>query len=192
MEYRSNEYIRYNYWCECCGNEFTKGYECSPDYCHSCHQYGTFRFEEEKISVTAQYCPICKQYFDTSDYLNDIFGDDEKARWLANMVMHYRHSHVVSWDRNWGRNGYARTYLNVDYDEEKRKMNERAKRQILRKSKDYMISNGFTSEVVLKLENTEPKTIALYEKLLGNQKHKRNKFRVDYSNSFNQANMTEK
>jgi len=171
MEYKVFKNQKYTYWCDECGNEFTKNYQCEPDYCRDCHKYGTFHEEVDEIVEIHQFCPMCNHYFKTSEYLNDIFAKDEKARWLANMVTHHRHEHISSWDSTWGRNGYANRFLSdVDYDEEKRKVNERAKRQILRKSRDYMILNGFTVEDVLKLQNTETKTIELYQKLLGSKK----------------------
>ena len=48
------------------------------------------------------YCPICKHYFDGSEYLKTVFLDDEKTLWFANMVMHYRYTHITSWNKCWG------------------------------------------------------------------------------------------
>ena len=45
------------------------------------------------------YCPICEQRFDTSDYLSGVFKGNDRAMWLANMVMHYRHNHITSWNK---------------------------------------------------------------------------------------------
>ena len=116
-----------------------------------------------------QYCPICKKEFITSPYLNNIFNNGN-SRWLANMVMHYRHSHTA-WDKTWSRGYYYRqqswgNHKGYDYDKAKRIANERAKRQILRKCKDHMINMDFTVSDVEKLQGTEAKTIELYSKLL--------------------------
>ena len=114
------------------------------------------------------YCPICKHYFDGSEYLKTVFLDDEKALWFANMVMHYRHSHITSWNKCWGYGGrYYRSGWFGDYDEEKAKVNERAKRQILRKCKDYLKANGFTKDVLDKLQNTTEETREVAMKILG-------------------------
>jgi hypothetical protein len=170
LQLRSSIEKKTSYHCMCpiCGNEFTLNHYCRSDYCHSCQIYVSFIIEKEvtEITILEQNCPICNQYFKTSEYLNSIFKDDDKARWLANMVMHHRHDHITSWNSNWSRNGYARNHLNVDYEMEKRKVNERAKRQIVRKCKDYLIKNGFCAEDVLKLNGTELDTINLYKKYL--------------------------
>lgn len=165
---RTETNTSYHYFCPLCGNEFTLNYYCHPDHCHSCQMYVSFMIEKEvtEITIAEQYCPICNQYFNTSEYLNSNFKNDHKARWLANMVTHHRHEHITSWDNSWSRNGYARNYLNVDYTKEKHKVNERAKRQILRKCKEYMIENGFCAEDILKLKGTEKETIELYKKHL--------------------------
>lgn len=171
MEYKTYKTQLYIYSCEKCGNEFSRTYQCEPFECHSCHGYGTFKEEIVKIDELHQFCTICNLYFKTSIHLNEVFKNEERARWLANMVMHYRHDHLSSWDSTWGRNGYANRFLkNVDYDTEKIKVNERAKRQILRKCKNYLIKNGFNANDILKLQNTEPKTTALYDKILGYDK----------------------
>lgn len=158
----------YHYICPLCGNEFTLHYECQPDYCQSCRLYVSFIVEKKvaEVTIVKQYCPICDQYFKTSEYLNSLYKNDDKARWLANMVMHHRHNHITTWNINWSRNGYARNYLNVDYEERKRKVNERAKRQIVRKCTDYMIQNGFCAEDVLELQSKDQNTIDVYKKYL--------------------------
>jgi hypothetical protein len=170
MEYKIIKNQKYIYDCDNCGNEFESFHRCDPDICHSCGYYGTFNEDIEEFDETHQYCPICKGFFRTSIYLNDIM-QDERVKWLANMVMHYRHDHLRSWDNTWGRRGYGSRFLSPEvYEEEKRKVNERAKRQILRKCKDYMIVNGFHVDDVLGLQHTESETIKLYEKALGYRK----------------------
>ena len=44
-------------------------------------------------------CPICHSRVNKSDYLNEIFGDEPQVEWLANLITHYRHDHITSWDK---------------------------------------------------------------------------------------------
>jgi hypothetical protein len=114
------------------------------------------------------YCPICCNFFPQSDYLAIVFIDD-RERWLANMVIHYRHSHITSWDKCWGNNGrYYRSGWFGDYDEEKSKVNERAKRQIIRKASLFLMLNGITPETFKALQGTTEETLKLaFKKLKG-------------------------
>lgn len=108
------------------------------------------------------YCPICNRWFEGSSYLFEEFKDDEKAIWLSNMVTHYRHTHITSWNKCWGYGGrFYRSGWFGDYDTEKQKVNERANRQIIRKAKDFLIENGFTSEDFKILKNTTEETMKL-------------------------------
>ncbi len=113
------------------------------------------------------YCPICDRRFPTSEYLGKVFKDDEKTMWLANMVMHYPHNHITSWNKYWGYRGWA--YRNAahfgDYDEEKAKVNERAKRQIARKCTKYIIDNDINYDVFNKLQGTTEETLKVVEKI---------------------------
>jgi len=171
MKYGSYEQTVFTYTCTECGNQFSKPYECFPYRCHDCDEEDCFEEEVEDVTVITQYCPICERYFDTSSYLNSVI-EDERVRWLANMVTHYRHSHTKSWDNMWGRNGdrYLKGWKGYkDHDIMKMEYNERAKRQILRKCKIFLIENGFTVEHVMELESTDDMTIELYEKILGNK-----------------------
>lgn len=169
MNFKKTNKVIYNYSCRNCGNEFEKDHECDPYICQECHQYGTFDLEIMTIEIIDQFCPICNSYFETSDFLNQEIKD-EHVRWLANMVTHYRHNHISSWNHMWGNNGqnYRNGWFDhYNYDKLKIDYNERAKRQILRKCKKYMIDSGFTVEHVIQLSHTDNKTIELYEKLLG-------------------------
>lgn len=170
--------ITYQYTCKVCGNSFKKNHQCDPRFCRECEEPSIFKQtitkSMEQLSCTYQQCPICCENFETSDYLNETFKD-EHVRWLANMVTHYRHGHIKSWDKTWSRGSYGWNQLSEwTYDQEKLKVNERAKRQILRKCKDFMIENGFTVEHVKKLQNTDSETIKLYEKILGKTQNKIN------------------
>jgi hypothetical protein len=112
------------------------------------------------------YCPICKKYFQGSTYLITVFEKD-KILWLANMITHYRHTHITSWNKCWGYGGgYYRQNWFGDYDTEKQKVNERAKRQIIRKCTEYLKYYGFTTDDFLKLQNTTEETVNLANKVL--------------------------
>ena len=111
-------------------------------------------------------CPICGNPFYCSDYLKSVI-DDELVLWFANMIMHYRHNHIESWNKCWSKNGnsYRQRWFK-DYDSEKRKVNERAKRQIIRKCKNYLIEIGMTVEHVMQLQFNDQKTTDLAIKYL--------------------------
>jgi hypothetical protein len=112
-------------------------------------------------------CPICNRKVTESEYLNEIFEDLPEVNYLAHMVTHYRHNHIESWNKCWGRGGsrYRANWFG-DYDEEKKKVNERAKRQIIRKGKDILQLIGITPKHFEQLQNTEDKTMELAKKLL--------------------------
>ncbi len=114
-------------------------------------------------------CPICNQHFTKSEYLAEVFKDDPKALFIANLITHHRHRHIESWNRCWGQNGdHYREKWFGDYEQEKQKVNERAKRQIIRKATDVLIGLGITSETFKKLQGSDEKTIALAIKKLDN------------------------
>jgi len=106
------------------------------------------------------FCPLCNETFEESEYLRTVFGE-VKQRWLANLVTHYRHEHV-----NYYNNGVGYVAAFHDYDSFKHQANERAKRQILRKCKQFLITHGFTSVDFSALQGTDPKTLELAERLL--------------------------
>jgi len=117
--------------------------------------------------IIEKICPICHQKVTASEYLESIFKDRPKVNYLAHLVTHYRHNHISSWNRCWGLYGsrYRQRWFG-DYDEEKRKVNERAKRQILRKGYKILLDCGIEPSDFFELQNTETKTIDLAEKLL--------------------------
>lgn len=112
-------------------------------------------------------CPICSRNVEQSDYLNQIFKDEPEVNYLAHMVTHYRHNHIDSWNKCWGRHGsrYRSNWFG-DYDEEKKKVNERAKRQIIRKGKEILKRLGILPEHFGRLQNTEERTMVLARKIL--------------------------
>lgn len=109
-------------------------------------------------------CPICHQKVKKSDYLHQIFADEPIVEWLANLITHYRHDHLTSWNKCWGYNGgfYGRGWFK-DYETEKKKVNERAKRQIIRKGLAILIKNGVKPSHFKRLENTSIETLKIAE-----------------------------
>lgn len=122
---------------------------------------------DPSICITKNICPICGKHFVPSEYLAKIFADNAKAQFIANLVTHYRHEHITSWNKCWGENGnYYRRGWFRDYEKEKQRVNEQAKRQIIRKATDALLKLGITSEYFKFLQNTDEKTMALAVKKL--------------------------
>lgn len=115
------------------------------------------------------FCPLCNDWFGGSQYLSTVFKD-ERSLWLANMVTHYRHSHITSWNKMFGQYGYryqqAAHYYDEDYEDRKAEINERAKRQIARKSTEFLKDNNINIEVFRSLQGTSEKTIEVVCKLI--------------------------
>ncbi len=112
-------------------------------------------------------CPHCGKKFDCSTYLAEIFESMPKVEWLANMVTHYRHDHLTSWNKCWGPGGgYYRRGWFRNYDDEKSKVNERQKRQIIRQCKQFLIDHNFTVSDFEQLQGTTDETTALAKKYL--------------------------
>ena len=110
------------------------------------------------------YCPLCDSSFPCSDYLESVIKN-EKTLWFANMITHYRHNHITSWNKCWGYRGNAyRSKWFQDYDTEKMLVNERAKRQIIRKAKNFLIDNKFNSFDFELLQGNSRATIDLVNK----------------------------
>jgi hypothetical protein len=170
--FRRQEKTQFEYVCTNCDNSFISNTKKTPIKCKDCGNYDSFSEEEINTDYVEQYCPICNRYFETSDYLSQIFEED-RTKWLANMITHYRHNHISSWNKAWGKNGssYRENWEgSKEYDELKIEVNERAKRQILRKCKAFMIQNGFNISHVKSLSNTTQATIDFYTKILGKWK----------------------
>lgn len=123
---------------------------------------------EEELYMEKSICPLCHNKILKSEYLNEIFSEEPHVEWLANLVMHYWHNHIDSWNRCWGRNGSAyRGHWFGDYDEEKSKVNERAKRQLIKKGSSILIKNGIKPEHFQMLSSTTEETmIVAYKKLV--------------------------
>lgn len=127
---------------------------------------------------TSFFCPICSEYFIASKYLCETF-EERNVLWFANMVTHYRHEHINFWNKCWSYNGhnYRKKWFG-DYEEEKRKVNERCKRQIIRYCHHYMKYYSVSINDIMKLNNTEDKTIQIAKKYLysGNESLFKNEF----------------
>lgn len=113
------------------------------------------------------YCPICNHYYERSEYLASAISDN-KIRFIANLVTHYRHTHISSWNKCWGYRGNSyRSGWFGDYDDEKHKVNERAKRQIIRKSVSYLAYHNINESTFEGLSENDPETLTLAKKKLG-------------------------
>jgi hypothetical protein len=89
------------------------------------------------INAKTLFCPICNNKISfISDYLWDNFVADQKdwvTYWIAGLVTHYRHDHIRYYDRSWRSPGYRRKNKEyTSYEDFKKIINNRAKRQILR------------------------------------------------------------
>jgi hypothetical protein len=117
--------------------------------------------------INDKVCPICGQKVKESEYLNEYFRYEPKVNYLAHLVTHYRHYHITSWNKCWGYHGasYRKNWFG-DYDYEKRKVNERAKRQIIRKGKRVLREIGIKAEHFKSLSYTEAKTLDLAQRHL--------------------------
>jgi len=115
-------------------------------------------------------CPICNNQIPMSEYLSTVFPDDKYAEWAANLVTHYRHYHIKYYDASWQNSRYGDKNLEYRYSDNhedyKEIVNNRAKRQLIRK-----IVKNFQKDVAiplvcgfLKLQSNDEKTIELIEK----------------------------
>ena len=122
---------------------------------------------EKMINKKMFYCPLCESEHLMSDYLQEVFKKKPKTLWLSNMITHYRHYHIESWNKCWGSGGrhYRRGWFG-NYDEEKFKVNERAKRQIIRKAKDYLKFHMIGIQDFALLQGNDVSTVALVNKVL--------------------------
>ena len=129
--------------------------------------------DEKNLSdyLKNQKCPICQNRVEQSPYLESIFSDDLQTLWVANLITHYRHNHITSWNKCWGYKGsYYRQNWFGDYEDEKIKVNERAKRQLIRKGHKIFLYNGVTVETFKKLQNSTAATLSVANKFLKQEK----------------------
>lgn len=123
--------------------------------------------EDNLRYLNEQICPLTHVKIKQSPYLAQVFKSDYKTLWIANLITHYRHNIISYWDKCWGYNGnrYRRNWFR-DYDEEKALVNERAKRQIIRKAHNILMDCGITPEVFGNLEGTTEETMKVAKKFL--------------------------
>jgi hypothetical protein len=120
------------------------------------------------------YCPICNEfiYFE-SDYLKQQFKNDVILYNVACLVTHYRHNHINYYDRSWKYYKYRdknKEYQKVTHEEYRIIVNNRAKRQLIRKLRN---DNNLTLEGRIEfitrfkyLQNNDEKTNELIDKTL--------------------------
>lgn len=154
-------------------NEMREPYQENPDDYDP--EYEREKYEDEiKVNIPQLfndagevYCPICRSTFNHSAYLRTVI-DDPRVLWIANMITHYRHNHITSWNKCWGYGGgrYRSKWFG-DYETEKRKVNERAKRQIIRKAKAFLKLHDIKSAHFKGLEHNDEETIKLAKAALG-------------------------
>jgi hypothetical protein len=109
----------------------------------------------ELINNNDIYCPICKKYFTGSDYLKSIF-QEAHVLFLANIVTHLRHSHISYYE-----SGVRYVSRHHDYHTFKATVNERQKRQLIRRHKIFLREHGIKAEHFIELKGTTEKTLRL-------------------------------
>lgn len=144
--------------CPKCGGSKKREYE----LCWECNQKEKIRIKKEKNMFSI--CPLCGEIFYFSDYLETAI-EDNKTRLIANLVTHYRHEHQKSWDSQWR---YISMWKKAEtYYIAKKDHNNRAKRQIMRKCKDWLKENDITAKNFFDLQDNDEKTIELVNKTFG-------------------------
>jgi len=131
--------------CIDCGTPITPAYT----RCYDCQR----RYDLRGLPRVS--CLLCHEEL-CSPRLAEVFGDCRKAYLLACMVSHYRHRHVRYYDKRVGSGGKCR-----DYECFKALVNERAKRQIIRKAKDKLLELGVTPHHFGLLQGTTSQTMEL-------------------------------
>lgn len=110
------------------------------------------------------FCPLCNAWQRRSEYLGTVFPLPDRWReyWIATMTSHYRHIHVSYYNRWVGYHGRYRSYEGFKHE-----VNERAKRQLIRKSAKFLRGLGIGAEHFDALQGTTPETRRLAMKMLG-------------------------
>ena len=112
------------------------------------------------------YCPVCGQPIQfSSDYLYKVFGNSW-AYWFACLITHYRHEHISYYDKAWSIPNYREKVKEYkSYEQFKQLVNNRAKRQIIRKIlKDNNLTTSGKINLIkscLQLQFNDDKTIQL-------------------------------
>lgn len=115
-------------------------------------------------------CPFCSKSVKRSEYLHEVFQHDVYADYAANLVTHFRHDHIVYYNRSCNSFSYAKKsgFNGMGYDSFKAMVNNRAKRQLIRAAKKNFpwakakpLIAGF-----LRLEHNDRKTLMLIDRIL--------------------------
>lgn len=161
-----------NNHCEVCGVPIGDGYTYCRDHNRDTCRCGSSKYRDEEFCPKCRVdnekqingfgiCPICGNEFKFSSYLNTAITN-EKTRLVANLITHYRHEHQKSWENQY--KYISRFYDENTYENAKIEHNNRAKRQILRKCKDWIRVNGITPENFMELKDNDEKTLELINK----------------------------
>ena len=89
------------------------------------------------------WCPKCERSFPNKGFLNFIFRNDSAVLHAAALVTHYRHTHVKSYDRACRNPSYAAKIPHYNYVDYKAKVNNCAKRQIIRAIVKHVEKNSY-------------------------------------------------
>lgn len=114
-------------------------------------------------------CPVCTRLVAPSAHLHTVFADDPYGEWFANLVTHFRHNHLTSWNKAWRNAAYRRKAIRKPYEEAKAEVNNRAKRQLMRavmKSRWPAEDRRGLISAVSRLQSNEPATLSLMHKFL--------------------------
>ncbi|MEX0685019.1 MAG: hypothetical protein WD267_09620 [Balneolales bacterium] len=122
--------------------------------------------KEILITQIQFYCPLCKAHHDESDFLATAI-ENEKTRWLANMVTHYRHVHMNIWDEKWGAGGYGhQSSSQITYSIEKGNINNKSMQEIIKKATAFLTDHNITEYHFKTLQGSNRKTLDLASHLL--------------------------
>lgn len=125
--------------------------------------------EWDEISESIKIiCPICNMRVPPDEDLHSVFANNKYAEIAANLVRHYRDEHISYFNAAQRNSAYTNKIPNYDYDEFKKLINNRAKRQMIRslakkkKPDDWQnIIAGFAY-----LQHNDDKTLDLIEEHL--------------------------
>ena len=118
------------------------------------------------LQQAAFYCPLCEEYLPRSSKVQSV-DFPSAVEWLTHMVMHYRHDHMRYYERNVRKLDSHRRYQNF-----KHMVNEKARRQIIRKCWRFLLEHDIRASHFEQLQGTGKKTLALARKRLSTKDRK--------------------
>jgi Zn finger protein HypA/HybF involved in hydrogenase expression len=147
------------YWFKCskCSKEFWSEDD-DPDNCFHCH---SSEFLEPLTEEDFDTCLCCGEKIIKSSYLKSTIPN-EKTRFFANQITHYRHSHRA-WDKNLD---YISNHC--DYDKQKEIINNQIKRVLIKKHYKTLVTRNFVKEDLLQLQHNDDKTVEMINILFNN------------------------